>query len=244
VKAAGLGLLALNKVSGGAVTDIVGGAVGGIGGGLLRGAAARLPGVGSLIATPVRVVNWPAGGLGGAGGVGAAGAAGWAGSLKATASILGPAIAVAVASDFVTNETNRELGTNFTAPGAGGIGGGILTGIHNLIEVVKLIDSSLGSVRTETKSGATKTAAASRAAGIVSGLAAKNAGNRTAGATRSSLAEVKGRIDTSIGIERGILAKRRDVSVTVKPTPAYFNIDGRRMARALVGYGPTSVSGV
>jgi len=69
-----LGFIGLNKLSGGllggGLRDIFGGLVGGITGAIGRGVAGKLPGLGSFIAQPVYVVNWPVGGLGG----GAAGA--------------------------------------------------------------------------------------------------------------------------------------------------------------------------
>jgi TP901 family phage tail tape measure protein len=70
VKAAGVALFGLNKISGGMVGDIVSGVVGP----LVRNLVSAVPGVGSLAAMPVRVVNWPAGGLG-AGGLGGGGGA-------------------------------------------------------------------------------------------------------------------------------------------------------------------------
>lgn len=75
VKEAGLGLFALNKLSGGLIAGGLGDILSGVGGGLLRGILSKVPVVGALAATPVFVTNWP-GGLGG--GLGPAGAVGGA----------------------------------------------------------------------------------------------------------------------------------------------------------------------
>lgn len=95
IKAAGAGLLVLNKASGGAVSDIIGGAAGSV----VKGAAGRVPGLGSLVAQPVRVVNWPiglgAGGLPGA----VAGKGGLVGALKGLIPLaIGAAVVEAAAS--------------------------------------------------------------------------------------------------------------------------------------------------
>jgi TP901 family phage tail tape measure protein len=62
IKAAGIALGILLKTPG--VSDILGGTIAGLGGTAARGAAARIPGIGGVFATPVYVVNWPPGGVG------------------------------------------------------------------------------------------------------------------------------------------------------------------------------------
>lgn len=68
VQAAGVGLLAVNKLSGGLVGAGLGNIVGGLGQAVVRNAGSQLPGVGRAFAQPVFVTNWPVGGMGGAGG--------------------------------------------------------------------------------------------------------------------------------------------------------------------------------
>jgi TP901 family phage tail tape measure protein len=98
VKGVGAALLiAFNSpVLGGALKSITGGLgniVAGLGGIAARGIATKIPGIGSLFAQPVYVVNMPLGGLGGGlPGVGGAAAAGGAG---ASAAFWGPVALVA-----------------------------------------------------------------------------------------------------------------------------------------------------
>ncbi len=73
VKGAGLGFLALDKLSGGLVGAGAGNIVGGLGESLAKSLAASIPVFGSAFVQPVRVVNFPSGfglpgGVGGAGG--------------------------------------------------------------------------------------------------------------------------------------------------------------------------------
>lgn len=100
VKEAGLGFLAIDKLSGGLVGQGVGNIVGGLGGAAAKGLASKLPGVGSLFAQPVFVTNWPLGGLGGVGG-----AAGAAGGLSAISKVflVGEAIGLGKAVLDVAN---------------------------------------------------------------------------------------------------------------------------------------------
>lgn len=67
LQAAGLGFLALDKLSGGLIHEGVGNIAGGLAGAATRGIAAKIPGVGSVFAQPVFVTNWPLGGFGGDG---------------------------------------------------------------------------------------------------------------------------------------------------------------------------------
>jgi TP901 family phage tail tape measure protein len=73
VKAAGLALIGLNKVSGGLIGQGVGNVIGGLGETIVRGLGSKLPKVGSLFAQPVFVTNWPLGGIGGVPGAGGGG---------------------------------------------------------------------------------------------------------------------------------------------------------------------------
>ena len=83
IKAAGVGFLGLNKLSGGLIGQGLGNIAGGLAGGATRGLASRIPGIGSVFAQPVFVTNWPMGGLGGAGGPGGVGGKGGASLLPA-----------------------------------------------------------------------------------------------------------------------------------------------------------------
>ena len=83
IKAAGVGFIGLNKLSGGLIGQGLGNIAGGLAGGATRGLASRIPGIGSVFAQPVFVTNWPMGGLGGAGGPGGVGGKGGASLLPA-----------------------------------------------------------------------------------------------------------------------------------------------------------------
>lgn len=104
VKAAGAGFLALDKLSGGLIGSGLGGIIGGVGSAIAKGAASKVPGLGRLVAQPVFVTNWPAGGLMGGGGGGVAGfagrAAGGLGSALGGGAALGAA-ALAVSGAIV-----------------------------------------------------------------------------------------------------------------------------------------------
>jgi len=101
IKAAALGFLAVNKLSGGLVGAGLGNIVGGLGEVAARSAGSRLPGVGKLFAQPVFVTNFPPG-LGGAGG--AAGVAGAGSKLGKVAAVALPVAAI-VASVAAVAET-------------------------------------------------------------------------------------------------------------------------------------------
>lgn len=74
IKAAGLGLIGLNKLSGGLIGTGLGNIVGGLGETITRALGSKLPGaLGKAFVQPVLVTNWPPGmGLGGGGVAGAA----------------------------------------------------------------------------------------------------------------------------------------------------------------------------
>jgi len=95
IKEAGVGFLALNKLSGGLIGQGLGNIVGGLSGAVAKGVAAKIPGVGALVATPVFVTNWPLGGVGGVGGGGGLpilGALGIGAAIVAAAVPLGQAL--------------------------------------------------------------------------------------------------------------------------------------------------------
>jgi hypothetical protein len=196
-----IGGFALNKLTGGLVTNI--------GGGLIGAVLKQLKSAVVSVQGGIVNVNGPVSGMGGAAGA-AAGSAGWLGSIKAVAGVIAPAIAVALASQAVTNETNKQGGTNFANPFAGGIGGNIVTAIHNLTEVVKLAQrrpvddrahEGSGQRRTETGKSIDKTtttiaklkAAAVPALGKISAQAKIDAAivaaniARTAGETKQAI---------------------------------------------------------
>ena len=113
IKAAALGFLALNKVSGGLIGAGVGNVVGGLAGAAAQGLASRAPIVGRLFAQPVFVTNFPlgfGGGLGAGGAGGAAAALGGAGAAATVASVA--AAALAVAGVIVTQQhfSNQSTG--------------------------------------------------------------------------------------------------------------------------------------
>lgn len=110
---------AVNKLTGGLVTNI--------GGGLLSAVLRQLKS--AVVTVHGGVVN-----VSGPGGVPAAGGAS---NVKTLAAVLGPAIAVAIGSQFVTDEVNKGTGAKFTNPFAGGIGGNIVSGLNNLSEVIR-----------------------------------------------------------------------------------------------------------
>jgi TP901 family phage tail tape measure protein len=101
LKAAGLGFLALNKLSGGLVGAGVGNVVGGLAGAAATGLASRAPGVGRLFAQPVFVTNWPMGGLGGAAGAGGVAAAG-GGKLSGAIGLISKVFIVGAAAEFAS----------------------------------------------------------------------------------------------------------------------------------------------
>lgn len=143
IKAAGLAFLGFNKLSGGllgaGLTNIAGGLIGTI----TKGLFSNLPVIGGLAAMPVRVVNWPLGGLGGTGGAG--GIAGAASGISGLGKLLLAGLTVELgafilgvndkitteirtlagsvqktASDWLTgSRTNGELQTGLAATQAG-----------------------------------------------------------------------------------------------------------------------------
>jgi len=122
VKGATIGLVALNKLSGGLLGEGFGNVLGGLGGGAIKGALSRAPGIGGLVATPVRVVNWPVGGLGGAAG-GVGGAAGGSSRLAkagAALSVVGDIAAVVAVQQEISSE-NTATGKALEAQLASGI---------------------------------------------------------------------------------------------------------------------------
>ncbi len=116
LKAAGLGFLALNKLSGGLIGAGVSNVVGGLAETITRGLGSQLPGVGKLFAQPVFVTNWPIGGLGGAGAAGAAGAGKGSGVLGTLGKVFGVLAVAEIASEFhdeisgFGTELHRALG--------------------------------------------------------------------------------------------------------------------------------------
>lgn len=116
IKAAGLGFLGLNKLSGGLLGAGVGNIVSGALGPLLRNLGSQLPGVGKAFVQPVLVTNWPPT-LGAGGGGGVAGAAGKGGGL---ASKLGGALSIAaiVSSVAAVVQTQQEQSSNSSAQAA------------------------------------------------------------------------------------------------------------------------------
>jgi TP901 family phage tail tape measure protein len=120
IKAAGLGFLALNKLSGGLIGAGVGNIVGGLGETIARSAGSKLPGVGKLFAQPVFVTNWPMGGVGG--GAGAA-----AGGIGAKALLAGGLLtAVAAAAVIAVQQSQSQKNTGFSEEIRAGLDSSIL----------------------------------------------------------------------------------------------------------------------
>jgi TP901 family phage tail tape measure protein len=116
VKAAGLGFLGLNKLSGGLIGSGIGNIVGGLTQSIVRSVGAQLPGIGRAFVQPVFVTNFPPGiGLGGAAGGAAAGAGGItaaavAGVAASAAAVVGAA--VVTQKLIVEPELQKQAGTN------------------------------------------------------------------------------------------------------------------------------------
>lgn len=107
IKAAGLGFIGLNKLSGGLVGAGLGNIAGGLAETIAKSTGSRLPGVGKLFAQPVFVTNWPLGGVpggpggpGGGGGLGMVAALGAAGLIVAAAVPIGEAFAAALPAEL------------------------------------------------------------------------------------------------------------------------------------------------
>lgn len=112
IKAAGLGLIGLNKLSGGLIGSGVGNIAGGLASVVARSVAAQLPGVGKAFVQPVFVTNMPVGGLGGAGG--AAGAATKGLGMASKMFLVGEAIGLALLVNEIRNgisEGNTKFST-------------------------------------------------------------------------------------------------------------------------------------
>lgn len=109
VKEAGLGFLALNKLSGGLIGAGVGNVVGGLAGAASTGLGSRLPGVGKLFAQPVYITGAAPGVFGGLGGAGAAGGA--AGAVGGKASLLSSALKIlgVVSLAELANEISPQI---------------------------------------------------------------------------------------------------------------------------------------
>lgn len=114
IKAAGLGFLALNKLSGGLIGGGIGNIVGGIGETLFKSLGAKIPGIGGAFVQPVFVTNMPVGGLGGAAG-GVAGAAKGGLSALSKVFLVGEAIGLAIAVNEVRNQVAQESTDHATA---------------------------------------------------------------------------------------------------------------------------------
>jgi len=95
IKEAGLGFLALNKLSGGLIGAGAANILGGTLEVITRSAGSRLPGAaGRLFAQPVFVTNWPIGGMGGGGVVAGGSALGRVASVASKVFIVGAAVGV------------------------------------------------------------------------------------------------------------------------------------------------------
>ena len=109
LKAAAVGFLAINKLSGGLVGSGVGNIVGGVGETVARAGGSRLPGIGKLFAQPVFVTNWPMGGLGGVPAGGGGGAVGTIGKVASVAFPLAALGTLMVGAAEVVGEPVRKL---------------------------------------------------------------------------------------------------------------------------------------
>ena len=122
-----VGAIAVNKLTGGLVTNIAGGLAGAIGSALKTIVAGNVTVIGKTVVGP--------GGLPTPGGTGGAGG----GVGKVALGAIGVVGITAAIAEALKGPVNVELKTNFKNPFEGGIGGNIITGLHNLAEVVKLV---------------------------------------------------------------------------------------------------------
>lgn len=112
IKAAGLGFIGLNKLSGGLISQGLGNIVGGLTQTIVRSLGSQLPGLaGKAFVQPVFVTNMPVGGLGGGIG-GAAGAVGAAGAIGTgfAAAAIGAAVGTTIVSTLPYALKNIDLG--------------------------------------------------------------------------------------------------------------------------------------
>jgi TP901 family phage tail tape measure protein len=100
IKAAGLGFIGLNKLSGGLIGAGVGNIVGGLAGALTKSLAASIPLFGRAFVQPVFVTNMGVGGMGGGGAAAAGGGGGFKGMLKGALAFTGVGLVAALASEF------------------------------------------------------------------------------------------------------------------------------------------------
>ena len=123
-----IGAVAVNKLTGGLVTNIAGGLAGAIGSALKTIVAGNVTVIGKSVVGPGGIPD-PRGGVAGkVGGVG-----------KVALGAIGVVGITAAIAEALQGPVNVELKTNFKNPFEGGIGGNIITGLHNLAEVVKLV---------------------------------------------------------------------------------------------------------
>ena len=180
VAAIGAGLFGLNKLSGGLLGAGVENIVGGLTGAATRGAAAKLPGVGSVFAQPVFVTNWPAGGMGGAGGVAGTASKGLGLLGKAVVAVSVVAMAAEVWSawnDHVVATVQRNQEANRTA--AEHVAGNITEAGKNLASMSKLIEENRGdlikwAVINTTSAGEIGLGMKNAASAITKGLTKEN----------------------------------------------------------------------
>lgn len=278
IKAAGAGLLVLNKASGGAVSDILGGAAGSV----VKGAAGRVPGLGSLVAQPVRVVNWPIGlGAGGGGLGGAVGAAGKGGGIGALGKValVGETVGLAMAVYGVQQEVsaaNSALAGEVRATSDAWIANNNVSRA-DLVKGLAAVDQGINDIQANPLnvlvSGSALDELRATRAGILTQIAAtdrvREASSRTkddltavglkqvaaanaiatrvesvraseinaASRTTAAITRVRDSVDASkIASVVAIRNKRFSADVTVRPQTAYFNIDGSRVARAIMPY--------
>jgi TP901 family phage tail tape measure protein len=114
IKEAGLGFIAINKLSGGLFGAGVGNVIGGIGETIARSAGSKLPGVGKLFAQPVFVTNFPPG-FGAGGGLPGAAAGIGAGTLLAGAAITAAAAGAVIAVQQIESQKNTDFSADIKA---------------------------------------------------------------------------------------------------------------------------------
>jgi TP901 family phage tail tape measure protein len=100
IKAAGLGFIGLNKLSGGLIGAGVGNIVGGLAGALTKSLAASIPIFGKAFVQPVFVTNMGVGGMGGGGPTGGGGGGGLKGLLSNAFKLLGVGMLASFAEEI------------------------------------------------------------------------------------------------------------------------------------------------
>lgn len=146
VAAIGAGLFGLNKLSGGLLGHGIGNIVGGLGSALTKGVMSKVPGVGSFVAQPVFVTNWPMGGVGAGGAAGGVAGKGMGllGKAAIGVSIIGIAAGVLEAWNTAVIETvNRNQQEN-AEKAAGIVGEGLAKATTDLSNMSRLLRESQG----------------------------------------------------------------------------------------------------